>query len=288
MHKQARDDVAVITVSYNSSAQLDNFLKNAVSSVSSPQQIFVVDNDSSDIKTTSELCAKYSTQLIRLDQNLGYGGAVNAAVPSLPEHLTTLIVSNPDTSLNAEAIGALTECVQNTSVGVAGPRITNADGSIYPSARAIPSIRNGIGHALFANTWINNPWTRNYLSEAHLQDHTTATGWVSGACLAIRRELFESVQGFDEHYFMYFEDVDLGYRLGQKGLTNFYIPEVQVQHIGGESTKATKKAMLKIHHESAMRFISVKYSGFFWAPVRWVIRLGLALRFRIQASKATT
>jgi N-acetylglucosaminyl-diphospho-decaprenol L-rhamnosyltransferase len=87
---------------------------------------------------------------------------------------------------------------------------------------------------------------------------------------------------------MYFEDVDLGYRLGKLGYTNLYVPEVSITHIGGESTKAIKKSMLRIHHESAMRFIQVKYTGLVWAPVRGVIRIGLALRFWLQARKATT
>ena len=183
---------------------------------------------------------------------------------------------------------ALSGAVQDKSVGVAGPRIYNEDGSVYPSARSIPSIRNGVGHALFANIWLSNPWTKNYLSEAHLQNTTVSTGWVSGACLAIRRELFTEVGGFDDNYFMYFEDVDLGYRLGKRGLTNLYVPEVSITHIGGESTKAIKKTMLRIHHESAMHFIQVKYKGILWAPVRGVIRVGLALRFWLQARKATT
>jgi N-acetylglucosaminyl-diphospho-decaprenol L-rhamnosyltransferase len=199
-----------------------------------------------------------------------------------------LLVCNPDSELNATAVNALVNAVSDRTVGVAGPRIYNEDGSVYPSARAIPSIRNGVGHALFANIWLTNPWTKSYLSEAHLQNSTVPTGWVSGACLAIRRDLFTQVVGFDDKYFMYFEDVDLGYRLGKLGYTNLYIPEVSITHIGGESTKAIKKTMLRIHHESAMHFIQVKYKGILWAPVRGVIRIGLSMRFWLQARKATT
>ena len=284
----APSDVAIITVSYNSSAQLADFLASAVKSVASPDQITVVDNNSADIKTTEVLSKKLGVNLLKLDKNVGYGSAVNKAVPVLPANLTALLVCNPDSELNAEAVITLRSAVQDNSVGVAGPRIYNEDGSVYPSARSIPSIRNGVGHALFANIWLSNPWTKSYLSEAHLQNTTVSTGWVSGACLAIRRELFTEVGGFDDNYFMYFEDVDLGYRLGKRGLTNLYVPEVSITHIGGESTKAIKKTMLRIHHESAMHFIQVKYKGALWAPVRGVIRVGLALRFWLQARKATT
>ena len=285
---QAPSDVAIITVSYNSSAQLADLLASAVKSVATPRQITVVDNNSADIKTTEALTEKLGVNLLKLGKNVGYGSAVNKAVPVLPADLTTLLVCNPDSELNAEAVISLSMAVQDKNVGVAGPRIYNEDGSVYPSARSIPSIRNGVGHALFANIWLSNPWTKSYLSEAHLQNSTVSTGWVSGACLAIRRELFTEVGGFDDNYFMYFEDVDLGYRLGKRGLTNLYVPEVSITHIGGESTKAIKKTMLRIHHESAMHFIQVKYKGILWAPVRGVIRVGLALRFWLQARKATT
>ncbi len=285
---QPPQDVAIITVSYNSSAQLKVFLESAISSVASPQQITVVDNNSSDIAVTEKLTSSLGVKLLKLDDNVGYGSAVNKAVPALPSEFTTLIVCNPDSELNSEAVTSLTAAVQNPAVGVAGPRIYNEDGSVYPSARNIPSIRNGIGHALFANIWQSNPWTKNYLSEAHLQEHTVPAGWVSGACLALRRDVFEQLGGFDEHYFMYFEDVDLGYRAGKLGLTNLYVPEVSILHIGGESTKATKKFMLRIHHESAMRFIQVKYNGLLWSPVRGIIGIGLKLRFWWQARKATT
>lgn len=284
----APSHVAIITVSYNSSAQLSDFLASAVKSVAFPGQITVVDNNSADINVTAKLTKKLGVNLLKLDTNVGYGSAVNKAVPALPQELSTLLVCNPDSELNATAVNALVNAVSDRTVGVAGPRIYNEDGSVYPSARAIPSIRNGVGHALFANIWLTNPWTKSYLSEAHLQNSTVPTGWVSGACLAIRRDLFTQVVGFDDKYFMYFEDVDLGYRLGKLGYTNLYVPEVSITHIGGESTKAIKKTMLRIHHESAMHFIQVKYKGILWAPVRGVIRIGLSMRFWLQARKATT
>jgi N-acetylglucosaminyl-diphospho-decaprenol L-rhamnosyltransferase len=279
-------DVAIITVSYNSSAQLASFLSSAVKTVAQASQITVVDNNSDDVAVTEKLTTMLGVNLLKLENNVGYGSAVNKAVPVLPENITTLLVCNPDSELNADAVRVLTNAVSEPGVGVAGPRIFNEDGSVYPSARNIPSIRNGVGHALFANVWLANPWTKNYLSEAHLQDFRVATGWVSGACLAVNRELFETIGGFDEHYFMYFEDVDLGYRLGKRGLTNLYVPEVSITHIGGESTKATKRNMLRIHHDSAMRFIQFKYKGILWSPLRGAIRVGLAMRYWLQSSRA--
>ena len=275
-------DTAIITVSYNSSAQLADFLAAAIQCVNSPSQIFVADNASADVDLTRTLTAQCGATVVQLDDNYGYGGAINRALAAVPTDLTTLIICNPDAVLTPAAVDRLRAEVSNPAIGLAGPRILNEDGTTYPSGRAIPSIGNGIGHALFANIWKSNPWTKKYHAKAYLEDTTQEVGWVSGSCIAIRRETFENVGGFDKAYFMYFEDVDLAYRLGQQGLTNLYVPEVSITHLGGESTKAVKKHMLKVHHDSAMHFISMRYPGMLWAPLRGVIRLGLNVRLWLE------
>ena len=278
----------VITVSYNSSAQLKLFIASAINSSIPANQILVVDNNSEDIAITEMLAQEFGFSLLKLNSNFGYGTAINRAVSLLDSSISTLLICNPDCVLKLQTLEALSQAVEQNNIGAVGPRIFNEDGTIYASARSIPSIRDGVGHALFANIWPSNPWTKKYLSNTHFSNKQTVAGWVSGACFAIQKNRFNEVSGFDEKYFMYFEDVDLCYRLGKLGYTNLYVPEVSITHTGGESTKAIKKTMLRIHHESAMRFIRLKYKGILWAPIRGVIRLGLAIRFRLQARKATT
>ena len=104
-----------------------------------------------------------------------------------------------------------------------GPLIETADGDIYPSARALPSLGRGIGHALCGWWWPANPWTAAYRRERGAPAEG-AVGWLSGSCLLLRRKAFDAVGGFDPAYFMYFEDVDLGDRLGRAGWQNVYVP----------------------------------------------------------------
>ena len=283
----APSDVAILTVSYNSSAQLESFLAGAYVSVSDPAHVFVIDNASADLSNTQQICSDFGVTLLPLKSNLGYGGAINRGADLLPPQVKYLVVSNPDVEINPEAVVELRSALTETShIGTIGPKILNADGSSYPSAREIPSISSGIGHALFANIWPSNPWTKKYHSQAYLSEKAIETGWVSGACLGIRRDLFDTVNGFDENYFMYFEDVDLGYRLKKLGYKNVFLPTAQVTHIGGESTKTVKGQMLRIHHESALRFIRIRYSGFWWAPLRLIVKLGLSLRLKFQLRQA--
>ena len=105
-------------------------------------------------------------------------------------------------------------------------------------------------------------------------------GWLSGSCLLVRRSAFDAIGGFDEGYFMYFEDVDLGYRLGKAGWGNLYEPTAVVTHIGGRSTASVRSSMLRTHHRSAGRFLQQKYRGWHLAPLRWTLRVGLELRAR--------
>jgi len=272
-------DVGIVTVSYNSSEQLGSFLPGAVASLRTPSHVIVADNDSADITDTLRLAKALRARVVRLDRNAGYGAAANAGVAALPAACTAVLISNPDVTLTTETVSRLRDALfSDPAIGIVGPRILNADGSSYPSARAIPSIRTGAGHALFSRVWPRNPWTRRYHSDAFRSEENTDAGWLSGACLMLRRSTFDELGGFDEHYFMYFEDVDLGFRAGKRGLRNVYVPGAVVTHVGGETTRVNKRAMLAAHHDSAKKFIATKYAGTVWAPVRLVLRIGLNLR----------
>lgn len=279
-------NVAVITVSYNSSAQLEDFLASAVATVASPAQILVVDNASSDIAVTRALAKKFGTGLLELPDNRGYGGAANAGAATLDATVEFIVVANPDLSFKPDAVAHLVAAAEaDPQIAATGPRVLNVDGSVYPSARSIPSLRMGIGHALFANVWPGNPWTRAYHSDVTTRSEQSAVGWLSGSCVCVRRSAFEAVGGFDEGYFMYFEDVDLGRRLGKANFTNVFVPSAEVTHIGGVSTAAHSKAMLRVHHDSAYRFLAKKYPGPLLAPLRWTLRIALRGRVALARQK---
>ena len=277
-------DVGIVTVSYNSSKQVGEFLPGAVASLRTPSHVVVADNDSADVGDTQRLATTWGARVVRLDRNAGYGAAANVGVAALPPACTAVLISNPDVTLTTETVSRLREVlVSDPTIGIVGPRILNADGSVYPSARAIPSIRTGAGHALFSRVWPRNPWTRRYHSDAFRSEVNTDTGWLSGACVMLRRSTFDELGGFNELYFMYFEDVDMGYRAGKRGLRSVYVPGAVVTHVGGETTRVNKRAMLAAHHDSAKTFIATKYAGPVWAPVRLALRIGLNLRLRIES-----
>ena len=86
------------------------------------------------------------------------------------------------------------------------------------------------------------------------------------------------MRGFDPTYFMYFEDVDLGERLARAGWTNVYCPAARVVHSGGHATERDPARMASAHHRSAYTYLARRYAAWWQAPLRWVLRAGLAAR----------
>jgi len=268
--------VAVLTVSYGSGAELAGFLASVPAASSSVTFVVVVDNKSAD-DSVEDLARSAGAHYLPLE-NLGYGRGMNAGAATVPDSVRWLLVSNPDVRLSPGSIDYLVAAGEETSaIGSVGPAI-KTDGEIYPSARAVPALRTGVGHALFANFWLSNPWTRAYRRSVETAPVRRDAGWLSGACVLVRRSAFDDLRGFDPGYFMYFEDVDLGYRLGLAGFRNVYEPSAEVEHSGAHSTTEDSAKMISAHHDSALRFLNKKYSGRAFVPLRWALSLGLRLR----------
>jgi N-acetylglucosaminyl-diphospho-decaprenol L-rhamnosyltransferase len=268
----------VVTVSYGSEGVLDGFFASLETASSAPVNAVVADNRPELGDPVRELAERYGVSYLPMTRNLGYGAAMNAAVRSLPADIPWVLVSNPDIEIHPGAIDELVRVGESDArIGAVGP-LVETDGEIYPSARAIPSLRMGLGHALFANIWPANPWSRRYHSDNERPPRERDAGWLSGSCLLIRREAFDAVGGFDDRFFMYFEDVDLGYRLARAGWRNRYAPSATVMHSGAHSTDEHSTQMVLVHHESAYRFLATKYRGWYLAPVRLAVRIGLSTR----------
>ncbi|MCW4385054.1 glycosyltransferase family 2 protein [Salinibacterium sp. SYSU T00001] len=271
--------IAVVTVSYGSADVLPAFLDSLSAASTQPIEALVADNKAGSDEDVAALVTAHGARHVALPTNVGYGAAVNAAVASVAPSVEWILVSNPDLVMSAGAIDTLVATgEEDPRIGAVGPATLTAEGELYPSARAVPSLRTGVGHALFANLWNGNPWTRAYRDDTVSGSERSDAGWLSGSCLLVRRSAWEAVGGFDPAFFMYFEDVDLGYRLGRHGFRNVYEPAAVVTHTGAHSTTGESAAMIEAHHVSARRFLDKKYSGALLWPVRISLRCGLAVR----------
>ena len=104
----------------------------------------------------------------------------------------------------------------------------------------------------------------------------------AGACLLLPVQMWRQLGGFDDAYFMFFEDVDLGARVARAGRTNLQVPAAVVVHEQGASWKARPERMIRAHHASARRYLAGVYAAPWQAPLRWGISAGLRVREEIE------
>lgn len=284
--------IAIITVTFSPGEYLGKFLASAPGAATQGARVVMVDNGSTDgVPEAAE--EKGLAELVYSGGNVGYGAGMNYGARWLRKAREKreiddefFVISNPDVVFQPGAIDEMLKVArENPRAGAVGPRIDEADGSIYPSARRVPELGSGIGHALLGPIWPKNPWTKRYLADADMS-RQKVTGWLSGSCLLVRWSAFESVGGFDERYFMYMEDVDLGDRLGKAGWLNIYTPEARIAHAKGHSAGKHPDIVLPAHHESAYRFLADRNPGIAKAPLRLALRLGLGLRGRLALALA--
>ena len=284
------DELVVVTVTYSPGPHLDRFLATMAHATERPVTVVMADNGSTDGAPEEALERHPNARLLRTGGNLGYGAAVNRAVDEYLADPATdsefFVVANPDVLWGPRSIDAMLEAAARwPRAGALGPLIRDPDGSVYPSARHQPSLIRGGMHAVVGPVWKSNPWTAAYRQE-RVELSERPVGWLSGSCLLLRRAAFDEVRGFDERYFMYMEDVDLGDRLHEAGWLNVYVPTAEILHDKGHSTGRDPARNLAAHHASTYTFLADRHRGWWQAPLRWAFKSALAARSRLVVGKA--
>jgi len=268
-------DLRIVTVFFNSHDALKTFLGSVPAASDRSVEVIVVDNASTVPPPEADLPPW--ARVITSRRNCGYGGGANLGLADAATDW--VVVANPDVRFEPGSIDILLEhAARWPEAGAFGPAVIESNGKLYPSARAFPSIRTGVGHALLSRLWPSNPWSRAYRQEGRDPSRDRVVDWLSGSCLLLRRSALAEVGGFDEDYFMFFEDVDLGWRLAERGWASVYVPQARVGHDQGHSWRSRPTAMLRAHHESAYRYLAQRYPRPYQAPLRLALRAGLAAR----------
>ncbi|SDP04351.1 N-acetylglucosaminyl-diphospho-decaprenol L-rhamnosyltransferase [Nakamurella panacisegetis] len=269
--------LGIVVVTYSPGETLAAFLDSVPAAYAGPTDIVLADNGSTD-GSVEQAAERPGVRLLRTGGNLGFGTGANRGAAVIDPKADFLLVVNPDVVLHPGSIDVLLEAaVRHPEAGALGPAIVTPDGTLYPSARRLPTIALGAGHAVLGWGWPKNPWTRAYRAE-NSGVHERVAGWLSGSCLLLRRSAFEQIDGFDEHYFMYFEDVDLGRRLSEAGWTSVYVPDAVVTHIGGHAAERAGSAMVVEHHRSAYRYLAARHPAWWQLPIRVGLRVALKAR----------
>lgn len=207
---------AVLVVSYGSSAMVAENLRRTA--LPEGAIVVVVDNFTTEGERAAirAIAAREGWQLVCPDRNLGFGAGMNAAAERAAESdAETYVLLNPDAFLEEDGVARLSDAVLADPESVIAPLVVRPDGRHFASemeldldSGSVRRVREG----------------RRYPDSAL---------WLSGACLAINRRMWERVGGFDDDYFLYWEDIDLSVRAVHAGATLRVDHEARAVHSAG-------------------------------------------------------
>jgi hypothetical protein len=178
--------------------------------------------------------------LVRAPRNGGFAYGNNLAFRVAQENGTPdyFHLLNPDTLVRKGAIGALVRFLEmHPEVGIVGSSFENLDGSDWPIAFRFPSILSEIESGL--QLGLASRILQRWAVAVQMSVVPQPVDWVPGASMMIRPLVFDAIGGFDETYFLYFEETDFCFRAKKAGYSTWYVPESRIMHIAGESTKVT-------------------------------------------------
>ncbi len=223
-------------------------------------EVVVIDNHSEDDSIgvlRNRLGIIPNVRIVEAPRNLGYGAGNNRG-----ERLACgefLLIVNPDNELEPWVLERMVQAMRgDSSIGILAPRLVYPDGTVRDSARAFPTfvdvfIKRTALRRLFPGR------LRRYLQQGEQTPAMRDTDWVAGACFLIRRSLFRELSGFDERFFLFFEDTDLCRRCRQRGLRVVYFPEVTAfdrkrRLSGGGLLSLLVKSAGRAHLLSALKY----------------------------------
>lgn len=280
--------ISIIIVNYN----VKEFLANCLQSVKKSSdgietEIFVVDNNSSDGSMEFLKPRFPEVKFIENSENLGFGKANNQAIRQASGKYTLIL--NPDTLLQEDTLRVLVSYMdKNPETGACGCKILNPDGTFAPeSRRSVPTVSSALYKALgltalFPRSKIFGKYYQGWKDE----DEMGEVPVLSGSFMFFRTKTLLEVEGFDERFFMYGEDIDLCYRVTNSGWKIDYVPSTSIIHYKGESTKKDFRAYNRVFNNALYLFFdkhyTSRYSSFFRFLVFWAVQLRTVLSFMVS------
>jgi len=257
-------DMSVVLVCWNNRSYLHPCLKSLYrSGLKSSFDVVVVDNGSTD-GSQQMLAEKYpEVKLIQNASNLGLGKASNQGMEATKGRYALLL--NNDTLVNGPALDMLVEFLDTyPEAGAVGGKLLNPDGSFQAGYAPFSTLRE----EFLIATHIGELCWRGYPSHGDSSTIQSA-GWLSSACLLLRRSALDQVGLLDESYFIYGDEADLQYRLQKAGWKVYFLPCSRIVHFGGRSMDRWKRR--KMVYRGKMLFYQKHYST--WKA--WGLRLML-------------
>ena len=268
-------DLILIIVNFNSSNYLNNCINSLKKTLKNIKyKILIIDNHSngSDVKNITK---QYSDLDLReLPENLGFGKANNLGVKLANAEYIALL--NPDTIVIEDFISPLIEFIEkNENAGACAPMLLYEDMSYQSSTGPTMGIWFEFLEAFYLINTYRKIAKRKYLKN---NSEPIEVGWVSGACMIVKRSVFESVGGFTEDYFLNYEDIDLCRKIEDAGYKNFYFPFLECIHLDHKSFDKNYELLVLSRYQSKIIYASIHYSAFTRVLSIIINIIGLVLR----------
>jgi N-acetylglucosaminyl-diphospho-decaprenol L-rhamnosyltransferase len=230
-----------VIVTHDSAADLRNMVASRTT-LEPFDRVLVVDNASTD--DSREVAADAGFEVVSLEVNRGLAAAANVGVDRTSGPSFALL--NPDVrATSADDFPRLEEQLAEDGVGAVAPALVLPDGTLQDSARWVPTPLDLVVRRI----------SRNDRGAVRVTNRPVDVEWATAACLVVRRSAFDSIGGFDEGYFLYFEDVDLCVRLRAAGFRVRYDPTVRLHHDYRAASRSSVRTPETRHHiRSALRF----------------------------------
>lgn len=274
--------VSVIIVNYNTRQLTLDCLKSVYARTTDvPLEVVVVDNASSDDSVPAIRMTFPEVTVIENKTNIGFGPANNTGLRASTAPYVFLL--NSDTILENNVIRHFVDHLErpeNARVACCGGQLLNADGSPQASFGHFPSI---------AQVWFDQLEMRRLFRRYYATHLAVAVNgplpslpnvpYLSGADMFIRKKALEAVGGFDEHYFLYFEETDLCFRFQKAGWGCHFVPEARITHLFGQSSKGQSSSRMRFFKTSELLFFEKNRGKMARFLVRVLYIKGYAIRW---------
>jgi len=232
-----------------------------------PDEILVVDNGSKD-GTVEMLKAEFpSIPFLSLPKNIGFGAASNRGIENC--HSDHIFLINADVFMMPGSLQPLNQYLEtHPETAMIGPRVLNPDKTLQTSCFYYPTpIHIFLYVSEFYKLVPRLPFLKNRTLQKKATESAVAVPWVLGAALAFRREQILNIGSFDESIFLYFEEVDLCYRLAAQNLETHFVPQAEVMHVGAGTTIQKRAWYYNMFFISLAQFYRKHYSRFLLAEL---------------------
>lgn len=274
-------DIAIVILNWNGQKLLEQFLPSVIE-FSENATIYVIDNNSSD-HSVAFLKSEFNfIKVINLEENYGYAKGYNLGLTRVKEPIYCLL--NNDVAVTKNWLTPIIESYNNSDAAILQPKLLDY------------KLKDHFEYAGAAGGFIDKfgyPYCRGRIFNTIEADNsqyndTISIFWASGACLFIKKDVFKSLEGFDEHFFAHMEEIDLCWRAFNSGYKTYYVGSSSIFHLGGATLNHNNPKKTFLNFRNSLYTLVKNASGniFILVISRLILDGAAGLRFVFQLKVA--